>query len=144
MQNVSAKGLTVILNAFPSFPVLTLTQWADDGDPLDLPELEIASNAMGVNGDLIVWSQPKPIEVKISVIPDSADDRNLAILFNNNRTAKNKFSTNDRITMTFFYPELSRPKILRNGFVKAYTPATGAASSGRKKTKTYSFVFENL
>lgn len=144
MENISVKGLLVTVNAIPTFPALVLSQWADDTDPLDLPELEIASNAMGVNGDLVVWTSPKPIEVKLSVIPDSSDDRNLAILFNNNRAAKGKRNSNDLVTLSFVYPDNPRPRVLRNGHVKAYTPGTSSASSGRKKSKTYSFVFENI
>ena len=148
MENVSANGLTVIINALPSFPYLVLTQWADDTDPLDIPELEITGSAMGINGDLITWSTPKPIEVKLSVIPGTNDDRNLGILFNLNRAGKLKPSTHDVVNMSFIYANsiggIFRRVTLAAGTCKTYMPATGAASSGRKKSKTYSFIFENV
>lgn len=144
MQNVSANGLIITLNAFPSFPVLVLSQWADDSDPLDIPELEINGSAMGINGDLVTWSTPKPIEVKLSVIAGSSDDKNLTILFNLNRAARKKPSTNDTILMTVLYPDTIKPTQLIGGRCKAYIPSTGAASSGRKKSKTYSFIFESV
>lgn len=148
MQNISANGLIVTLSASSSFPRLILSQWADDSDPLDIPELEINGSAMGVNGDLVTWSTPKPIEVKLSVIAGSTDDKNLSILFNLNRAGKLKPSTNDIINMTFIYANvgsvLVKPTTLVGGTCKTYMPATGAASSGRKKSKTYSFIFENV
>ena len=148
MENISANGLTVIASAVPSFPYLVLTQWADDTDPLDLPEIEITGSAMGVNGDLVTWSSPKPLELSLSVIPGSTDDNNLNILFNLNRAGKLKPSTNDLVNLTFFYVStsglLTRKVALIGGRCSAYQPATGAASSGRKKSKTYKFVFENV
>lgn len=147
-KNISANGLTVIVNSNPSFPVLVLTQWADDVDPLDIPEIEITSSAMGINGDLVTWSSPKPIEIKLSVIAGSTDDQNLSILFNLNRAGKLKPAVNDLVNLSFFYANSRagtfRRVTMTGGACKAYTPATGAASSGRKKSKTYSFVFENV
>ena len=148
MQNISANGLVVTLNAVPSFPYLVLSQWADDSDPLDIPELEITGSAMGINGDLITWNTPKPIEIKLSVIAGSTDDKNLSILFNLNRAGKMKPSTHDTINLTFIYANMGsvlvKPTMLIGGRCKSYMPATGAASSGRKKSKTYSFIFENV
>lgn len=148
MENISANGLTVILSAVPSFPMLVLTQWADDTDPLDLPEIEITGAAMGVNGDLVTWSSPKPLELVLSVIPGTTDDKNLNILFNLNRAGKLKPSTNDIVNLTFIYAGTiagaTRRVTLIGGRCSAYQPATGAASSGRKKSKTYKFIFENV
>lgn len=147
MQNITANGLTVIVSALPSFPNLVLTQWADDADPLDIPEIEINGSAMSINGDLVTWSTPKPIQISLSVIPGSTDDKNLAILFGLNRAGKFKPSANDLINMTFMYngtlAGIGRRAVLVNGRCVSYSPGTGASSSGRKKSKTYSFVFEN-
>jgi len=148
MENISANGLTVIVKALPSFPNLVLTQFADDTDPLDIPEIEINDAGMGVNGDLITWNTPKPIEVKIGVIPGSTDDKNLNILFSLNRAGKLKPSTNDIVVLTFIYASTAgirtRKVVMPAGRCKAYVPATGAAASGRKKSKVYTFVFENV
>jgi len=147
MENISANGLTITVSALPSFPNLVLTQFADDTDPLDIPEIEINDSGMGVNGDLVTWNTPKPIEVKIGVIPGSTDDKNLNILFNLNRAGKLKPSTNDLVNLTFRYASTegfaSRKVSMIGGRCKAYMPQTGAASSGRQKSKTYSFFFEN-
>jgi len=147
MENISANGLTVIVSALPSFPNLVLTQFSDDTDPLDIPEIEINDSAMGVNGDLVTWNTPKPIEVSLGVIPGSTDDKNLGILFSLNRAGKLKPSTNDIVNLTFLYVStgglFARKVTMISGRCKSYMPATGAAASGRKKSKVYTFVFEN-
>ena len=148
MENISANGLTVIVSALPSFPYLILTQFSDDVDPLDIPEIEINDSAMGVNGDLVTWNTPKPIEVSLAVIPGSTDDKNLNILFGLNRAGKLKPSTNDIVNLTFIYINTGSilggtKRVMISGRCKSYMPATGAAASGRKKSKVYTFVFEN-
>ena len=143
MQNISGFGLSVNIIASNSFPVgLYLTEWADDSDPFDLPSLQIADSAMGLNGDLIVWTKANPIKVTLSAIPGSFTDLNLAILLEANRAGRGKLSAKDVITMTAIYPNNS-PIILLNGAITDGLPGNSVASSGRQKSKTYNFTFEN-
>lgn len=143
MQNISGFGLTVNLLASNTFPVgLILTEWADDSDPFDLPSLQIADTAMGLNGDLIGWSKPNPIKLTLNVIPQSFSDLNLAILLEANRTGRGKTGARDIITLTAIYPNGS-PIILTNGFITDGIPGSPVASAGRLKSKSYQFAFEN-
>lgn len=143
MQNISGFGLSVNIVASQTFPVaLLLTEFADDSDPFDLPSLQIADKAMGLNGDLIVWSKPNPIIVTMNVIPQSFTDLNLAILLEANRVGRGKIGARDIITMTAFYPNGS-PIILTNGAITDGIPGSPVASSGRLKSKSYQFAFEN-
>jgi hypothetical protein len=58
MQNISGFGLSINIIASNSFPIgLLITEFADDSDPFDLPSIQIADKAMGLNGDLIIWSK---------------------------------------------------------------------------------------
>lgn len=143
MQDVSGTGIEITVIAAPTFPVgIKLTAFADDADPLDSPELQIAEWGMGVNGDLVVWRAPKPIEVTLNLIPDTEDDRNLAILFDANRVAKGKKSYKDVITLVAKYPD-GTVKTLSNGAIVSGMPLNSIASSGKTKSKPYKFVFEN-
>jgi len=66
-QNISGFGLRVQIVAKSTFPAgVTITQWADDADWLDLPSMQIADKAMGGNGDLLVWSKANPIVLNLS------------------------------------------------------------------------------
>lgn len=143
MKDVSGTGIEITVIAAPTFPAgIKITEFADDADPLDLPELQIAEWGMGVNGDLVVWRAPKPIELTLNVIPDGDDDKNLAILFDANRVAKNKTSYKDVITLVAKYPD-GTTKMLSNGAIVSGIPMNSIASSGKTKSKPYKFVFEN-
>lgn len=142
MTNISGNGIEIIVKGSVTYPSgISVTQFADDADPLDFPELAIADTAMGINGDLVVWNTPNPIEVPINVIPNSDNDKDLSILFEANRVAKGKRSAKDVITMTVIYPD-GKKVTLNNGALISGTPANGIASAGRMKSKPYTFRFE--
>lgn len=143
MQDVSATGVKVTVIAVPTFPQgFEISEFADDADPLDFPPAQIADYGMGVNGDLVTWTRPVPLEVTLNVIPNTDADKNLSILYDMNRAAKGKVSAQDLVTLVASYPDGSR-KILSNGKLVSGVPAGSVASSGRIKTKEYRFVFEN-
>lgn len=144
MQDISTFGARVRLVASATFPAgITLTQFADDTDPFDMPSLQIADKAMGANGDMVTWSKANPVLITLGMIPDSDDDRNLAILFNNNRVGKGKFSARDIITVTAVYPS-GRTTTLSVGKITDGMPGQSGGSAGRFKSKTYGFAFEGL
>lgn len=144
MQDISAFGIRVQLVASVTFPAgISITQFADDADSLDVPTLQVRDKAMGVNGDLVTWSKANPLLTTINIIPASEDDRNLAVLLEANRVARGKTGARDVITMTAVYPDGST-LTWSNGAITDGTPGKALASSGRIKTKPYSFAFENL
>lgn len=143
MADISGFGLRIALFASRTYPGgLVLTQFADDADPFDIPSLQIRDKAMGLNGELIVWSKANPIPITLNVIPDSDDDLDLAALFNANRVAKNKISARDVIVISGIYPDGSRVT-LSQGYITDGAPGKSIASAGRMKSKAYSFVFED-
>lgn len=143
MENISGFGLQINILASNTFPVgLLITEFADDADPFDLPSLQIADTAMGLNGDLISWSKANPIKVTLSVIPGSFSDINLAILMEANRVGRGKIGARDIITMTGIYPSGSFIT-LTNGIITDGMPGNAVSSAGRLKSKTYNFSFEN-
>lgn len=144
MQDISGFGIRVNLVASVTFPQgITLSQFADDGDPFDSPSQQIMDKAMGLNGDLITWSKANPIAPVISVIPGSDDDRNLAVLAEANRVGRGKSSARDVITITVVYPS-DRTLTLTQGVMTDAVLTDPIASAGRMKTKAYQFAFENM
>ena len=78
----------------------------------------------------------------------SDDDKNLAILLNANRVGRGKLGSRDIITMNIQYPPNSTFPIgtfiqLINGVITDGQPFSAVANSGRLKSKTYNFSFEN-
>lgn len=144
MQNISGFGLSARITASVTFPNgFDLSEFADDTDPLDSPDLEIAESGFGLNGDMVVWSRPTGIEVTFGVIPRSTGDQNLAILAEANRVAKNKRGARDQIGIVWTYPD---------GMIVNCSPGimvTGAiipqvSNAGRIKTRMYRFRFESV
>lgn len=143
-ENISGFGLVVVITASSTFPAgITLTQFADDTDPFEVPTLTIAETAMGLNGDMASWSKAAPVDVTLGMLPNTPDDRNLALLFEANRVARGKRGARDVITMTAMYPD-GRQKVLQQGTVISGNPLNSVASSGRYKSRPYSFRFENV
>lgn len=144
MINVSGFGLQGRLTASNTFPTgFSITEFADDQDPLESPDFTAADTAMGLNGDFLVWSRPAGIEISVNVIPFSQADVNLDILLEANRVAKNKSSARDVVNIVFTYPG-GTVASLQKGVMVIGTVAPPVQSSGRIKTKTYRFRFENI
>lgn len=142
-EDISGFGAQVRLIASTTFPTgFDITQFADDTDPFDIPSLQIADKAMGLNGDLVSWSTANPIEITLSVIPESDDDINLKILAEVNRVGRGKPSVQDEITIVVIYPNGRILSLLR-GKLTDMMPGSSIASSGRLKSKEYVFAFEN-
>lgn len=143
MQDISGFGLLISVVASNTYPAgIILTEFADDADPFDIPAIQIADKAMGLNGDLIVWAKANPIDIPISVIPNGPEDTDLNILLQANRVGRGKISASDIITLTGIYPDGSTITLL-NGRLTNGMVGSAVASSGRLKSKTYTFTFEN-
>lgn len=143
MQDISGYGLRLNIKASNTFPAgFTVTQFADDADPFDSPSIQIKDKAMGLNGDLVLWSKANPIPITVNVVPGSDDDKNLAVLFENNRVGKGKQSVQDKITMTAIFPD-GKTATFTEGAITDGMPGNSVASAGRLKSKAYQFTFEN-
>lgn len=144
MNDASGFGIQVRLIASKTFPAgLTLTEFGDDSDPLDIPEIQVGDKAMNVNGNLVTWSKATPTDVNMSAIPGSTDDNNLALLLDANRPQPGRRPARDVITLVVTYPDGSTATA-SPGRIMAGTPAKSVQSSGRMKTNTYKFTFEAI
>lgn len=143
MKDISGTGLSIIVKASNTFPQgILCTSFPDDTDPLDFPEVTITEYGMGLNGDLITWTSPQPLQFSLSLIPGTEEEIAMAFLFEANRVAKGKKSAKDEITIVVNYPD-GTIKTLRPGRIVSGQTGKGIASGGRTKTPTYGFVFEN-
>lgn len=144
MQNISGFGLSAQIVASVTYPNgFAVTAFADDADPLDTPDLEVADSAMGLNGDMVVWSRPQGIEISLNIIPNSPDDDNLDVLLNANRVAKGKVGARDIIQIVLSYPD-GRNATMSSGIMISGPVTPAVASAGRMKTRMYRFRFEQI
>ena len=143
MNDIGGFGLRIQVIASNSFPSgFTMTQFSDDGDPLDLGSIDLTDQALGLNGDLISWSKAVPLPLTLNVIPGSDDDKNLSVIAEANRIGRGKKSVRDIITMIAIYPDGSTES-RTNGKMKSAMFGKSITSAGRMKTKKYDFMFEN-
>lgn len=143
VQNVNGFGVVINIKADKTFPVgMTISQFADDSDPITINDVKIADTAMGLNGDLLKWNRATPLPLVINVIPGSRDDINLQILADANRVAEGKNSADDVITATIVYPDGS-VVAFQGGAITDSAFGNGIQSSGRQRTKSYGFMFAN-
>ena len=143
MHNLSGYGLTAVVQADVTFPSgFTLTQFADDGDSLDIPSIKVAETAMGMNGDLITWSKAAPLLLTVNLVPNSEDDKNMEVLLEANRVGKGKLSARDVITLTVIFPD-GDSTTYYNGVLTDGMPGRPIQGSCRMKSKAYTFAFEN-
>jgi hypothetical protein len=141
--DVSGFGAQVQVKASNTFPSgFVVSQFADDADPFDIPSVQIADKAMGLNGDLITWSKANPIVITINVVPGSEDDTNLGILLEANRVGKGKTGARDVVTIVAAYPN-EGTLTLSEGVITDGPPGKSIASAGRLKSNAYVFAFEN-
>ena len=144
MHNVSATGIKMRLVASLTFPAgFDITQFSDDGAPLNSENLAIAETAPALNGDLVAWSKPNVIPFTVSVLPDTDEDRNLSILWNVNRIGRNKVAVQDVITIVVTYPNGDQI-ILLSGVLGSGPALNSGTAEGRLKTKEYEFSFESI
>lgn len=144
MNDASGFGIQVRLIASKTFPAgITLTEFADDADPLDIPEIQVGDKAMNVNGNLVTWSKATPTDVNVSAIPGSGDDSNLAVLLDANRPQPGRRPARDVITLVVTYPDGS-VATASPGRIMAGPPAKSVQSSGRMKGNVYKFTFEAM
>lgn len=142
-EDISGFGVSVRIIATNTFPIgLLITQYADDADAIDLPSIDIAGAAMGLNGDKVNWTSANIIPMTLNVITGSQDDQNLALLFEANRAGRNKTSAKDSIIAIVDYPG-RKLLTLTGGSCMSFMGGPGVAAEGRFKTNAYVFNFEN-
>lgn len=141
--NISGFGTSILIVSVPTFTAgFTVTQFSDDGDPIDFPSQTIRNTGMGANGHLVSWSSPSPIMLTLNVIADTIDDENLSILAKNNQAVRGRRPISDVVTATVVYAD-GRTVLLANGCIAEATLITGMSTDTKKKTKTYTFAFES-
>lgn len=144
MINIGGAGSKVTIISVPTFPQgFTVTEFATDTDPLVVDDVEINNTEVGVNGDVVNWKKAGLINIELSIIPNCESDKNLRIILNSNRLAKNKVAIDDDITM--IVSEADGTIITYSGGKLISGPSSNSISSDAKlRTKTYRFTFSNV
>lgn len=142
--DVSATGFSLELKASNTFPEgFQLTRFADDADPFDLPTVEVAQAGNDINGNMVTWSTPAPQQITINVLPGSDEDLNLNVLLEANIAKRGRRHAGDLITLVATYHDGSTVTG-RNGRVLSGSRGKSISNTGRQKSKTYTFAFQDF
>lgn len=142
-KDIGALGSSVTIIAVPTFPQgIVVRDFASDTDPWVVDDVEVTNTEVGVNGDVVSWHKATTLSAQLSVIPNGESDKNLQILVNANRGAKNKVATNDDITVIVASPD-GTLETYTGGVITAGKIGKSFGSDGKIRTGTYSFVFAN-
>lgn len=144
MNDISATGLSLIIQASNTFPAgIPITTFSDEGDPLDLPAVDITATAVDINGNLVSWSAPTPQTVTINVLAGSEEDENLAILLDANTARRGRRHASDIITLVASYGDGSITAA-RNGRITNGSRGNSISNNARLKSKQYTFIFQDF
>ena len=134
-------------------------EFSDEGTPIEIPDIEVASSAMTMNGELVTWTKPNPINFNITVIPGSASDNALRNLLYAGHVGGRKGKPIDQDyvhidTATLEVPSIytngivtearSRVFVFTNGRLTAGPMGIGSNAEGKMSPRTYKFVFESV
>ena len=142
MFDVSTTGASVTISSTVTLPVpVPITHFADDKEPFQIDDQEITGDGMGLNNDLVVYTKPIPVYVKISVVANSPDDIALYTLFEMNKATGTTHAF-DICDMTILIPNIAKPFRYINGKIKSGPPGPTSSQDGKNQSHTYGFVFE--
>jgi hypothetical protein len=141
MIDVSAfgTGITIVGNA--SFPYgFSLSQFADDEDPITFEDLEVSGFEKLYDGTIFLFDKTSPVLVSVSVMPNTDDDQNLKIMLQMRKSSPQLIPIADSAAMIITYPDGGRV-MLASGGILSGAIADSITTQGRKKGNTYHFAF---
>ncbi len=165
MVDISMGGSSVTLK-FSTGSSLVLTDFSDEGTPIDVSGLQIADGAKNMNGYLVTWTKPSVITVSFTLIPGSDDDLKLrahlqAQCLAGGRTMSAGGGLEDAYiaTLTLVTPIYSggvvanpaeattvngfKGFVFSNGRLQSGPCAIGSNNEGKASPSTYTFMFED-
>lgn len=135
--DITAIGtkITIVDLLFPAG--ITLTQAPQDGTFWEVDNVTIANVMVGLNGNQISHSVPSVITLRISVIPNSDDDKNLKAMAAYNRPQGMSFNAD---YIQIYKQEANGSKSIYGDFKMTEVPMDNSANAdGSFSTRTYTF-----
>ncbi len=141
-HNVSAVSTKIQING-----IGTISDFADDQSPFEVEPIDIGGSGMNICGDLVYWQKSNPIQLKISVIPESVSDSKLYQAFNRHKVRHNEVGQLDDKGYTI---NITQTQGARQKYARTYNcafpmnmPFISVSNDGRHTGKTYTFVCED-
>jgi len=130
---------------------IPVTEFSDEGSPIEVDEIEVAGYAINLNGLMIRWRKPAAYVAKVTVIPGSDNDESLTKLLNAAHITKGATLepiANLKVTMEVSAPGIngaaSRTWTFEEGCIVSGSPAVASDAEGKMQAKTFTFAFEKM
>jgi len=144
MQDISGHGTGIVVLALKSFPFgFTLSNFADDEDPIKAKDIEPFGYEVLYDGSIFPHAKASPVEVSVAVIPNSEDDINLKILLASKPDSLSFLPFEDVTSMVITYPDGGRV-VLSNGTIIRGPALDSIQATGRRKGNVYTFAFGSI
>lgn len=155
MFDVSAAGSKVSVK-FGSGDSWAITEFYDEANPFETDEIQVADNAVSLNGQAIFWRKPNLYQVTLNVIPGSNDD-----VFLSKHLASAHISPGHvtdvkelECTLSIYIPYINASGTQETAGTQVYTYCNGRLISGnsgpstnaegKMSSKQYVFAFESM
>lgn len=138
------QGGTIIVSGSNMFQKgIVVGEFSDEGDPFTLNPRKIRDGAMTLQTTAVYWTTAELIRMTVRVVANTPVDTSLRQFFESNAAQSFGSGSKDVVTMTISYPNGSKTTF-SNGSCDSYSPAMGAAQSGRLTQSEYSFMFAKV
>ena len=140
LHDVSFAGSIVKIDG------IEITDFMDDANPIDFPDVTIANVGVNFNGIMARHSNPTPVIFSITVIPGSHSDRELSDLWQNSRVENCTYNTDWSkgltcdISMANYTRQISQYHFA-GGTMISGPGGPSATGEGKMLGRTYTFAF---
>lgn len=136
--------MTVTITAPWYGKTVQITQFADDQPPFEVDPIEVTGSGVGLNGDLVTHTKPVASPVKLSVIPNTSDDADLAAMLQMSRAGSPVAAIAIIPTLKVEYPLKGVALTYKMGKMQGGPNGDNVSNEGKIQGKQYSFVFEKM
>lgn len=141
MKQVGTFGLFAYLIASKTMPIgFPIKAFADDADSIQVHEADNGQAVLDLNGKVIRWTVASPISISIAVLPNTAEDDILAVIYNANRVSRTSKSVNDSINLMVNFPNGGIRTFVQGRIISGPSAYT-ATADGRMVGNIYTFAF---
>lgn len=152
MLDVSFTGGNIVIKSGSGSTVIS--EFSDEGTPVECNEIEVTGHAMTLNGQVIFWRKPNAYVVSVTVIPMSDNDITLGNMLEMAHVKPGNAVPVDKLTtsLTINCPKINKSGSqmsgnmwsFQNGRIVSGPTGPSTNSEGKMSARTYTFVFEAL
>lgn len=140
-----------IVSTSPTIPLIEVTKFADDQNPIDVEQIEVTGHSIQVCGELVTWERPSAYILSVAVLCGTEDDINLRLLLESSHVhSKAGFALAPTVAL---YSQIGKrnffgvvttddTQVYTQGRIVSGRPGSAVDSEGKKISNVYTFVFE--